>query len=154
VQKTLAAKDQGNTEFEIFPREPQCPMWLTFPTFHNDPMPNDRSIPSFLYGTAWKEHRPALLTERTLRAGFRAIDTANQRRHYFEAGAGEGLVPIPDGRSSGSGQTRESHRASPHLLKVINGGVANAQQARAAGVGFLAQRFPMPRRQHRSPVIV
>jgi len=32
------------------------------------------------------------LTELALRAGFRGIDTANQRRHYFEAGVGEGLA--------------------------------------------------------------
>jgi diketogulonate reductase-like aldo/keto reductase len=49
-------------------------------------------IPTFLYGTAWKEERTAALTELALRAGFRAIDTANQRRHYFEAGVGEGLA--------------------------------------------------------------
>lgn len=49
-------------------------------------------IPSFLYGTAWKEERTAQLTELALRAGFRGIDTANQRRHYFEAGVGEGLA--------------------------------------------------------------
>src|SRR5579863_3935470 len=55
-------------------------------------MPNDRFIPSLLYGTAWKEDRTATLTELALRAGFRAIDTANQRRHYFEAGVGEGLA--------------------------------------------------------------
>jgi diketogulonate reductase-like aldo/keto reductase len=48
--------------------------------------------PSFLYGTAWKEDRTASLVEQALRAGFRAIDTANQRRHYFEAGVGEGLA--------------------------------------------------------------
>lgn len=48
-------------------------------------------IPDFLYGTAWKEDRTAQLTELAIRTGFRAIDTANQRRHYFEAGAGEGL---------------------------------------------------------------
>ncbi|MFZ1919382.1 MAG: aldo/keto reductase [Terriglobales bacterium] len=47
--------------------------------------------PTFIYGTAWKEDRTAGLTELALRAGFRAIDTANQRRHYFEAGVGEGL---------------------------------------------------------------
>lgn len=47
--------------------------------------------PAFLYGTAWKEDRTAGLVELALRAGFRAIDTANQRRHYFEAGVGEGL---------------------------------------------------------------
>ncbi len=50
------------------------------------------SIPSFLYGTAWKEERTASLVELALRAGFRAIDTANQRRHYFEAGVGEALA--------------------------------------------------------------
>jgi diketogulonate reductase-like aldo/keto reductase len=46
----------------------------------------------FLYGTAWKEERTAGLVEQALRAGFRGIDTANQRRHYFEAGVGEGLA--------------------------------------------------------------
>jgi len=49
-------------------------------------------VPLFLYGTAWKEDRTAALTERAVRAGFRGIDTANQRRHYFEAGVGEGLA--------------------------------------------------------------
>ncbi len=49
-------------------------------------------IPTFLYGTAWKEDRTPALTTLALRAGFRAIDTANQRRHYFEAGVGEGLA--------------------------------------------------------------
>jgi diketogulonate reductase-like aldo/keto reductase len=47
--------------------------------------------PAFLYGTAWKEDRTAALTELALRTGFRGIDTANQRRHYFEAGVGQGL---------------------------------------------------------------
>ena len=49
-------------------------------------------IPDFLYGTAWKEDRTPALTELALRAGFRGIDTANQRRHYFEAGVGQGLA--------------------------------------------------------------
>jgi len=59
----------------------------TTPTKPTPPMP------SFLYGTAWKEDRTAGLTELAIRAGFRGIDTANQRRHYFEAGVGEGLAP-------------------------------------------------------------
>ena len=50
------------------------------------------TVPDFLYGTAWKEDRTPALTELALRAGFRGIDTANQRRHYFEAGVGEGLA--------------------------------------------------------------
>jgi len=48
--------------------------------------------PRFLYGTAWKEDATAALTELALRAGFRGIDTANQRRHYVEAGVGQGLA--------------------------------------------------------------
>jgi len=55
-------------------------------------MPGSPPIPAFLYGTAWKEDRTAALTELAIRAGFRGIDTANQRRHYFEAGVGEGLA--------------------------------------------------------------
>ena len=50
------------------------------------------SAPDFLYGTAWKEDRTPALVELALRMGFRGIDTANQRRHYFEAGVGEGLA--------------------------------------------------------------
>src|ERR1035438_8869689 len=49
-------------------------------------------IPDFLYGTAWKEERTPALVELALRAGFRGIDTANQRRHYFEEGVGQGLA--------------------------------------------------------------
>jgi diketogulonate reductase-like aldo/keto reductase len=49
-------------------------------------------IPDFLYGTAWKEDRTPALIDLALRMGFRGIDTANQRRHYFEAGVGQGLA--------------------------------------------------------------
>jgi len=56
-------------------------------------MPHSRSpVPDFLYGTAWKEDRTPALTELALRMGFRGIDTANQRRHYFEEGVGQGLA--------------------------------------------------------------
>jgi diketogulonate reductase-like aldo/keto reductase len=47
--------------------------------------------PPLLYGTAWKEDRTAALVELAIRVGFRGIDTANQRKHYFEAAVGEGL---------------------------------------------------------------
>ncbi|HEV8437609.1 MAG TPA: aldo/keto reductase [Methylomirabilota bacterium] len=50
------------------------------------------TVPDFLYGTAWKEDRTQALTELALRIGFRGIDTANQRRHYFEAGVGQALA--------------------------------------------------------------
>jgi diketogulonate reductase-like aldo/keto reductase len=55
-------------------------------------MPTLPPVPDFLYGTAWKEDRTQVLAELALRMGFRGIDTANQRRHYFEAGVGQGLA--------------------------------------------------------------
>jgi len=56
------------------------------------PLPRALPVPAFLYGTAWKEDRTAALTELAIRTGFRGIDTANQRRHYLEAGVGQGLA--------------------------------------------------------------
>jgi diketogulonate reductase-like aldo/keto reductase len=46
------------------------------------------TVPSIMYGTAWKEDRTQALTFEAIACGFRAIDTANQRRHYVEAGVG------------------------------------------------------------------
>jgi diketogulonate reductase-like aldo/keto reductase len=52
----------------------------------------------FLYGTAWKEDATERLTRLAIEAGFRGIDTANQRRHYFEAGVGAAVATaIADG---------------------------------------------------------
>jgi diketogulonate reductase-like aldo/keto reductase len=46
------------------------------------------AVPSIMYGTAWKEERTQALTSEAIACGFRAIDTANQRKHYVEAGVG------------------------------------------------------------------
>lgn len=48
-------------------------------------------IPRLLYGTAWKEERTTALTALALAQGLRGIDTANQRKHYFEAAVGEAV---------------------------------------------------------------
>lgn len=53
-------------------------------------------LPPFLYGTAWKEDDTQQLTTLALRQGFRGIDTANQRKHYFEAGVGAALAAAVD----------------------------------------------------------
>jgi diketogulonate reductase-like aldo/keto reductase len=53
-------------------------------------------VPSFMYGTAWKEDQTEGLVLHALAAGFTAIDTANQRRHYFEAGVGAALAKFLD----------------------------------------------------------
>jgi diketogulonate reductase-like aldo/keto reductase len=53
-------------------------------------------VPGFVYGPAWKEERTAELVRRALQAGFRGIDTANQRRHYVEAAVGEAVAEALD----------------------------------------------------------
>ncbi len=45
----------------------------------------------FIYGTAWKKERTKGLVQLALENGFRAIDTANQLKHYNEVGVGEAL---------------------------------------------------------------
>lgn len=62
------------------------------------PTVQDVPVPSFLYGTAWKEDRTRDLVAAALAAGFRGIDTANQRKHYHEAQVGEAVqAAIADG---------------------------------------------------------
>ena len=49
-------------------------------------------LPRLLYGTAWKEEETERLTRLALEAGFRGVDTANQRRHYVEAAVGAAVA--------------------------------------------------------------
>src|SRR3954470_2222552 len=62
-------------------------------------MAESTKAPTFIYGTAWKEDRTAQLVTLALRAGFRAFDTANQRKHYFEAAMGDALAEAISGGS-------------------------------------------------------
>ena len=48
--------------------------------------------PSLLYGTAWKKDKTVALVRLALQSGFRAIDTANQRKHYREDLVGEAIA--------------------------------------------------------------
>ena len=63
---------------------------------------NHVSIPSFMYGTAWKKEATTGLVLQAVEAGFTAIDTANQLVHYDEARVGEALVQLAE-----KGITRE-----------------------------------------------
>jgi len=63
---------------------------------------NNISIPSFMYGTAWKKEATTELVLQAVEAGFTAIDTANQLVHYDEARVGEALV-----RLAKQGMTRD-----------------------------------------------
>ncbi len=58
-------------------------------------------IPSWLYGTAWKEDATESLVYGALVTGFRGLDTANQRKHYHEEGVGRGLA-----RALGEGKVK------------------------------------------------
>ena len=58
-------------------------------------MPSDRTcnvrgvaVPRLMYGTAWKEDRTQALVLKAIATGFRAFDTANQRKHYIEEEVG------------------------------------------------------------------
>src|SRR4051812_31499780 len=53
---------------------------------------NNVSVPSFMYGTAWKKQATTQLVQLAVTAGFTAIDTANQLIHYQEALVGEALL--------------------------------------------------------------
>jgi len=45
-------------------------------------------LPAIIYGTAWKKEATTELVARALAAGYRAFDTANQKKHYSEDLAG------------------------------------------------------------------
>jgi len=52
--------------------------------------------PTFIYGTAWKKDATSELVIAAVQSGFRAIDTANQPRHYQEPLVGEALKVLAD----------------------------------------------------------
>jgi diketogulonate reductase-like aldo/keto reductase len=51
-------------------------------------------IPEILYGTAWKKDKTQGYVEEAIRAGFRAIDTACQPKHYYEKGVGDAVTKL------------------------------------------------------------
>lgn len=55
---------------------------------------NGITIPSFMYGTAWKKEATTQLVQQAVASGFTAIDTANQLIHYQEALVGDALLEL------------------------------------------------------------
>ena len=55
---------------------------------------NKVSIPSIMYGTAWKKDATSSLVQLAVTSGFKGIDTANQLIHYQEALVGDALLPL------------------------------------------------------------
>ncbi len=52
------------------------------------------ALPPIIYGTAWKEESTAELVKKAVSSGFRAIDTANQKKHYREDFSGHALLEL------------------------------------------------------------
>lgn len=50
--------------------------------------------PNFIYGTAWKTSATANLVKLAIASGFKAIDTANQPKHYSESLVGDALAEL------------------------------------------------------------
>ncbi len=55
---------------------------------------NGVQLPQIMYGTAWKKEATTDLVLKAVKAGFRAIDTANQLIHYDEALVGKALLSL------------------------------------------------------------
>lgn len=60
---------------------------------------NNVSIPSLMYGTAWKKQKTTEMVELAIKCGFTAIDTANQLIHYQEALVGHALMVAMQSKS-------------------------------------------------------
>jgi diketogulonate reductase-like aldo/keto reductase len=74
-------------------------------------------VPWLIYGTAWKEERTAELTGMALAAGFVAIDTANQRKHYVESAVGDAVAAQGVARAEVFLQTKFTYqRGQDHRL--------------------------------------
>lgn len=100
-------------------------------------LPHVAPIPSLMYGTAWKEERTEALTRLALRAGFRGIDTANQRKHYFEAGVGAALE-----EALRTGQTSRSELFLQSKFTFLGGQDDRLPYDRSAPIGQqVAQSF-------------
>ena len=64
------------------------PLWSSADMFRQ------LDFPEFIYGTAWKEERTAEFSVQAVRSGFRAVDTANQKKHYREDFLGKALQQL------------------------------------------------------------
>ncbi|KAH8063857.1 oxidoreductase [Aureococcus anophagefferens] len=60
------------------------------------------TMPAVLYGTAWKKAKTAGLVFAAVKVGFAGIDTATAKKHYNEAGVGDGSPAAARGRSPSS----------------------------------------------------
>ena len=87
-------------------------------------------VPPLIYGTAWKEERTADLVRAALVQGFRGIDTANQRRHYFEEAVGEAIAAGVVARADLFLQTKFTYAAGQDHRLPYDPGAPLGEQVR------------------------
>lgn len=96
------------------------------------------TVPSFLYGTAWKEEATETYVAAALDAGFRGIDTANQRKHYNEDGVGRGIASRKIPRDELFIQTKFTFRDGQDHRLPYDSEAPIADQVRQSFVSSLA----------------
>jgi len=103
----------------------------------SSPQGSTLAPPRLIYGTAWKEDATESLTAQALACGFRAFDTANQRKHYFEAAMGAALARATIPRQQLFLQTKFTYaRGQDHRLPY-DPGAAPAQQVKQSFLSSL-----------------
>ena len=98
-------------------------------------------VPGLLYGTAWKEETTESLVFGALTTGFRGLDTANQRKHYHEAGVGRGLARALQGgvrRDELFVQTKFTHLAGQDHRLPYDAAAPVAEQVEQSFASSLA----------------
>ena len=98
-------------------------------------------LPKIIYGTAWKKDATAGLVRAAAATGYRAFDTANQKKHYREDFAGDALCEL-----MGAGLRREelflqskyTDAAGQDHRLPYDPGADYAAQVRASFAGTLA----------------
>ncbi len=78
------------------------------------------TMPKMIYGTAWKKDATAALVYEAIEAGFRALDTAAQPRHYREDLVGEGVR-----RAVAEGVVARKDLFVSRVSKAIRGAAGN-----------------------------
>ncbi|MFN2442123.1 MAG: aldo/keto reductase family protein [Thermoanaerobaculia bacterium] len=115
-------------------------------------------VPHFLYGTAWKEEQTAALVAAAIEAGFRGIDTANQRKHYHEAAVGEALEAASARRDAFFLQTKYTYAEgqdarlpydprAPHAAQVRQSFESSLEHLRTDRIDSLLLHGPRTRRE-------
>src|SRR5262249_190729 len=64
------------------------------PTLNALPEKKMTSMPTFIYGTAWKKAATTNLVKQAVEQGFKAIDTGNQPKHYSEKLVGDAVKSL------------------------------------------------------------